>query len=222
MWMGEAGHHGQCQGCKTKESFFVFDIHRAVHRNIISIVRSTRCTKVSNTFYFGNDTLHISDGLSVHHQEFKTVYTATGICQTDTAVRLLGGLAVSVWHIPVAVCTVLNTWWWTERPSETFPKWNKFDTLVHLVGFTVEINFLVSRAKERGLSVLQILQTISATHIASYIVGIWTFYPWGKASAAWVPRINNEWSSTSTYPYVTQLLIPTHAHFHWLKFIKNI
>ena len=21
---------------------------------------------------------------------------------------------------------------------------------------------------------------------------------------------------------VTQLLIPTHAHFHWLKFIKNI
>ena len=22
--------------------------------------------------------------------------------------------------------------------------------------------------------------------------------------------------------YITQLLIPTHAHFHWLKFIKNI
>jgi hypothetical protein len=27
--------------------------------------------------------------------------------------------AVPVWHIPVAVCTVLNSWWWTERPSET-------------------------------------------------------------------------------------------------------
>jgi len=40
---------------------------------------------------FGNDTLHISDGLSVHHQEFKTVHTATGICQTDTAVCLLAG-----------------------------------------------------------------------------------------------------------------------------------
>jgi hypothetical protein len=24
-----------------------------------------------------------------------------------------------VWHIPDAVCTVLNSWWWTERPSET-------------------------------------------------------------------------------------------------------
>jgi len=31
-----------------------------------------------------NITLHVSDGLSVHHQEFKTVHTATGICQTDT------------------------------------------------------------------------------------------------------------------------------------------
>jgi len=38
---------------------------------------------------FWNDTLHVSDGLSVHHQEFKTVHTATGICQTHTAVCLL-------------------------------------------------------------------------------------------------------------------------------------
>ena len=26
---------------------------------------------------------------------------------------------VSVWHIPVAVCTAFNSWWWTERSSET-------------------------------------------------------------------------------------------------------
>ena len=38
---------------------------------------------------FRNDTLHVSDGLSVHHQEFKTVHTETGICQTDTALSLL-------------------------------------------------------------------------------------------------------------------------------------
>jgi len=38
---------------------------------------------------FWTDTLHVSTGLSFHNQEFKTVYTATGICQTDTAVRLL-------------------------------------------------------------------------------------------------------------------------------------
>jgi len=38
---------------------------------------------------FWNDTLHVLDGLSIHHQEFKTVHTATCICQTDTAVCLL-------------------------------------------------------------------------------------------------------------------------------------
>ena len=62
----------------------IFDVHRAVHRNIISIAKPTRCTNVSNLFYFWNDILHVSDGLSVHHQEFETVHTATGICQTDT------------------------------------------------------------------------------------------------------------------------------------------
>jgi len=64
---------------------------------------------------FWNDTLHVSDSLSVHHQEFKTVHTATGICQTDTAVCLLANRQ----QYQVAVCTVLNSWWWTERPSKT-------------------------------------------------------------------------------------------------------
>ena len=53
-----------------------------------SIVKPTRCINVSNLFYWSN-TLHVSDGLSVHHQELKTVHTAAGICQTDTAVCLL-------------------------------------------------------------------------------------------------------------------------------------
>jgi len=55
---------------------------------------------------FWNDTLHVSDGFSVHHQEFKAVHTATGICQTDTAVSLLQ--AHSSIYL-TAVCTVLNT-----------------------------------------------------------------------------------------------------------------
>jgi len=41
------------------------------------------------SFYFWNDTLHVSDCLSVPHQDFETVHTVTGICQTDTAVTLL-------------------------------------------------------------------------------------------------------------------------------------
>ena len=31
----------------------VFDVHKAMHRNIISIVKPTRCTTVSNLLYFG-------------------------------------------------------------------------------------------------------------------------------------------------------------------------
>ena len=55
-------------------------------------------------FIWGN-TVHVSDGLSVHHQEFKTVHTATGIYQTDNAVCLLA----STQQYLVAVCTVLNS-----------------------------------------------------------------------------------------------------------------
>jgi len=38
-----------------------------------------------------NITLHVSDGLSAHHQESKTVHRASGICQTDSADCLLAG-----------------------------------------------------------------------------------------------------------------------------------
>jgi len=31
-----------------------------------------------------NITLHVSDGLSVHHQKFKIVHTASGICHTGS------------------------------------------------------------------------------------------------------------------------------------------
>ena len=73
---------------------------------------------------FCGSNLHVSDGLSVHHQESKTVHTASGICQTVSADCLLDGK--------------------TERPSETctvLPQ-NKINLkkMVHLVGFTIEIH----------------------------------------------------------------------------------
>jgi len=40
---------------------------------------------------FWSNILHVSDGLSIHHQELKTVHTTTGIFETDTAVCLLVG-----------------------------------------------------------------------------------------------------------------------------------
>jgi len=38
---------------------------------------------------FWINTPHVLDGLSIHHQEFKTVHTPTGICQTGTVACLL-------------------------------------------------------------------------------------------------------------------------------------
>jgi len=70
--------------------------------------------------YFGM-TPHVSDGVSVHHQEFKTVRTATGICQTDTAVCLLAGTclpdnskileepATSIFRVEVTVSKQMST-----------------------------------------------------------------------------------------------------------------
>ena len=40
---------------------------------------------------FCSSTLHVSDGLSVHHQESKNVHTVSGICQTYSADCLLAG-----------------------------------------------------------------------------------------------------------------------------------
>ena len=44
---------------------------------------------ISNLFW--NNTLHVSDGLSVHHQDSKTVHTASGICHTRTGPVAVAG-----------------------------------------------------------------------------------------------------------------------------------
>ena len=43
----------------------------------------SRDAPVYQIYLFGNDTLHVSDGLSVRRQEFKTVHTTTIICLTN-------------------------------------------------------------------------------------------------------------------------------------------
>jgi len=69
---------------------------------------------------FWNDTLHVSDGLSVHHQEFKTVQYIQQQVFVKQILPLLANLLASSDSICViAVCTVLNTWWWRKIPSET-------------------------------------------------------------------------------------------------------
>jgi hypothetical protein len=71
----------------------------------IPAVKPNRCTCFSN-YLFLHNTLHVSDGLSVHHQEFKTVHTATVICQTDCYMLASKQVAVSVWNISFPLAAV--------------------------------------------------------------------------------------------------------------------
>ena len=80
------------------------------------LVKPTRCTNVSNIFYFGLK-------LYMFRTVFRSIISSSRlyIQLSNRYCWLLANnqSAVSVWHTPVAVCTVLNCWWWTERPSET-------------------------------------------------------------------------------------------------------
>ena len=125
------------------------DVHVTVHRDKFLIIKPTRCTNFSNLFCI--ETLHVSDSSSVHHREFFTVHTPM-VCHTglltageqdqDGTVRsiliLLTSCLQTCMTYTIGVCTV-NSWWWTEEPSETcrVSIQNKFEKLVHLVGFII-------------------------------------------------------------------------------------
>jgi len=53
--------------------------------------------------------LHVSGGSSAHHQELKTVYTASGICRDFTASCRLRQEAVKSRQVPYAVYRVLSS-----------------------------------------------------------------------------------------------------------------
>jgi len=79
------------------------------HPSQYLIIKPTRCTNFSNLFW--NETVHVSDSSSVHHQVFFTVHTAM-----IYVIQVCWQLARTY---TIAMCTVKNSWWWTEKLSET-------------------------------------------------------------------------------------------------------
>jgi hypothetical protein len=59
---------------------YKFDVHVTVHRDKFLIIKPTRCTNFSKVLFW-NETLHVLDSSSVHHQ-FSSVHTAVGISHT--------------------------------------------------------------------------------------------------------------------------------------------
>jgi hypothetical protein len=92
----------------------------------ILIIKPTRCTNFSNLFW--NETLHVSDSLSAHHQEFFTVHSAMvyviQFCwQLASRIRMF-----HVWHIPL-----LSVQWKTPDDGQTnCPKHVEFNSKINL------------------------------------------------------------------------------------------
>jgi len=74
-------------------------------------------------------------------------------------------LLASCMTYTIAVCTVKNCWWWTEELSETcrVSFQNKFEKLVHLVGFIIGI-YHDARSPERQ----NLFQNLSTKFIFHY------------------------------------------------------
>jgi hypothetical protein len=125
----------------------LLDIHVTMFHDKFLIIKPTRCTNFSNLIW--NETLHISDSSCVHHQEFFSVHTVTAYEQdqdgTGSILILLVSCQQTHMTYTIAVCTVKNSWWWTGEMSKTFrvSVQNKFEKLVHLVGFIIRNNSLI-------------------------------------------------------------------------------
>ena len=65
--------------------------------------------------------VHVSGGSPAHHQELKTVYTASVIVE----VFLL--LTAIVSELELAV---FSSWWWAEEPPETYKVFTVINTVV--------------------------------------------------------------------------------------------
>ena len=85
-----------------------------------------------------NKTLHVSDSSSVHHQEFFTVHTAI---HTGLLTACSQAVSKPVWHTPL-LCVQWKT---PDDGQRSCPKHvefyskNKFEKLVHLVGFVIRL-----------------------------------------------------------------------------------
>ena len=101
-----------------------------------------------NNPVFWNSTLHVSDGLSVHHQESQNVHTESGICHTGSGNCLLAGSWLNQYDICLILCVQSYTPYdgRKDRPKHV-ECWSKIKwiwDIVHLVGFTIETFWLCS------------------------------------------------------------------------------
>jgi len=101
----------------------VFDIHVTVHHDKFLKIKPIRCTNFSNLFLEWNSTC-FRQFLCPSSLVFHCTHS-NGICQQTCMTYT------------IAVCTVKNSWWWTDGTVRNveFHSKNRFEKLVHLIGF---------------------------------------------------------------------------------------
>ena len=115
------------------------------------VIKPTRCTNFSNLFLEKNS-ICFGQFLCPSSAVFHCTHSS-GICHTglltvcerdqDRVPSWSCSLAVTATCMTytTAVCTVKNSWWWTEELSKTYRVFskNKFEELVHLLCFIIRI-----------------------------------------------------------------------------------
>jgi hypothetical protein len=86
-------------------------------------------------FFITVNAVHVSGGLSVHHQELKNCTQSIGYMPS----LLAATVSKQAWHIPDAMCTVLELLMMdgkTARNMHSIGNNKKFRITLHLVGYT--------------------------------------------------------------------------------------
>jgi len=100
-----------------------FDVHRDVNRNIISTVKPTRWTTVSNLFYF-----------------LMTLYMFRTVFPSIIRGSRLYYIQQYLFDKCLLLYVVLNSWWRTERPSESCRV--SFQNKTNLIGWCIWLALL--------------------------------------------------------------------------------
>ena len=112
------------------ELFLIFDVHVTVHRDKFLVKIPTRCTNFSNFFLKWNSTCFgqfLCPSSGVFHCTHSNLLCHTSLLTAASRIRmepcsmliLLANCQQTCMTYTIAVCTVKNSWWWTEELSET-------------------------------------------------------------------------------------------------------
>jgi hypothetical protein len=83
------------------------------------------------------------------------------------------GISKQAWHIPGAVCTVLSSWWWAEKPPETCRTLAVIKNIVYRCILLVILKYYINKCTVTCTS--KILRFCCMLSFGWY-PGVWSFY----------------------------------------------